>query len=147
MYNDDTDMLFPSRVIPTLRDLRGDGWANLIDEVEDQPPDALDHLGFVLMMIKLGGCTSCHAEFLPGNARLLVMRSTNHPAVPRGGQGVAKQIYCCPGGDGGLSQSAAGCITEVARGSALFANSSHFLAFQSDHPPTVLRFVNSRDCP
>lgn len=62
MFDDDTDMLFPSQVIPTLRDLRGEGWANLIDEVNDKPPDALDHLGFVLLMIKLGGCTSCHAD-------------------------------------------------------------------------------------
>jgi hypothetical protein len=62
MYNDDTDMLFPSRVIPLLRDLRGEKWDSLIDKVQDQPPDALDHLGFVLMMIKLGGCTSCHAD-------------------------------------------------------------------------------------
>ena len=62
MYHEDTDMLFPSRVIPKLRDLRGEGWNGLIDQVKNQPPEAVDHLGFVLLMIKLGGCTSCHAD-------------------------------------------------------------------------------------
>lgn len=62
MYNDDTDMLFPSRVIPSLQGLRGQNWDGLLEQVKDQPPESLDHLGFVLMMIKLGGCTSCHAD-------------------------------------------------------------------------------------
>jgi hypothetical protein len=62
MYHEDTDMLFPSRVIPKLHELRGRGWKSLVDQVQQQPPEALDHLGFVLMMIKLGGCTTCHAD-------------------------------------------------------------------------------------
>lgn len=62
MYNSDTDLLFPPRVIPTLRDLRGKEWRDLIDRVLEQDPTALDRLAFVLFMVRLGGCTSCQAD-------------------------------------------------------------------------------------
>ena len=62
MYNNDTELLFPSRVIPELRDLRGAQWAALVDRVADLPHDDRDHLAFVLMMIRLGSCTSCNAD-------------------------------------------------------------------------------------
>ena len=55
-------MLFPSRVIPKLRDLRGKTWNNLIEKLAAKEPLDPDHLAFVLMMIQLGGCSSCHAD-------------------------------------------------------------------------------------
>jgi hypothetical protein len=66
MYNDDTEILFPSRVITTLRTLRGGDWNHLIDKVEPTTPSSHEHLAFVLMMIKLGGCTSCNADSFRG---------------------------------------------------------------------------------
>ncbi|MDX1436788.1 MAG: hypothetical protein R3335_08260 [Anaerolineales bacterium] len=62
MYNPDTDMLFPARAIPELKDLRDDRWAELVEGVLGSSEDSLDHLGFTLLMIKLGGCASCHAD-------------------------------------------------------------------------------------
>jgi hypothetical protein len=62
MYNIDTDLLFPPRVIPALRSLRGPAWRELIDRVMEQEPAGLDRLAFVLLMIRLGGCISCHAD-------------------------------------------------------------------------------------
>lgn len=62
MYNSDTDLLFPPRVIPTLRNLRGESWRNLIDHVLNLEPTDLDRLAFILLMIRLGGCTSCQAD-------------------------------------------------------------------------------------
>jgi hypothetical protein len=62
VYNNDTDMLFPSRVIPKLKDLRGKKWDELIAQVEKAATLDPDHLAFVLMMIQLGGCSSCHAD-------------------------------------------------------------------------------------
>ncbi|MGZ6347452.1 MAG: hypothetical protein ACXWNC_07810 [Anaerolineales bacterium] len=62
MYNSDTELLFPSRVISSLRALRGTEWRDLIDHVNTQPPQSPDHLAFVLMMIRLGGCVSCNAD-------------------------------------------------------------------------------------
>lgn len=62
MYNPDTELLFPSRVIPILGDQRGKTWQNLVARVSTQEPDALDHLAFVLMMVRLGGCSTCHSD-------------------------------------------------------------------------------------
>ncbi len=62
MYNSDTEMLFPSRVIPTLRDLRGEAWQSLVDRAAELDQADPEHLAFVLLMIKLGNCTACHAD-------------------------------------------------------------------------------------
>jgi hypothetical protein len=62
MYNSDTELLFPSRVISSLRNLRGEEWKQLVDRVQGSPTDSLDHLAFVLLMVRLGGCVSCNAD-------------------------------------------------------------------------------------
>jgi len=73
MANPDTEFLFPPRVIPTLRLLRGEKWQALVDRaVQGGPavlvepaaagPLSLDRLAFVLLMVRLAGCTTCHAS-------------------------------------------------------------------------------------
>jgi len=62
MYNSDTELLFPSRVIPSLSAMRSDEWQALVNKVYALPPDNPEHLAFVLMMIRLGGCISCNAD-------------------------------------------------------------------------------------
>jgi len=62
MYNEDTDVLFPPRVIPHLRNLRGEEWQELVDQVRLLEGNAPDRLAFVLLMVRLGGCTSCQAD-------------------------------------------------------------------------------------
>jgi hypothetical protein len=62
MLSNDTDFLFPPKIIPTLRDLRGDDWRRLVDHVVEVPADALERLAFVLMMVRLAGCLTCQAD-------------------------------------------------------------------------------------
>ena len=62
MYNNDTELLFPPRVISTLRSLRGEGWRDLVDRVLRAETAERERLDFVLMMVRLGGCVSCHAD-------------------------------------------------------------------------------------
>lgn len=62
MYNADTELLFPSRVIPLLANMKGAAWRDLIDRVENAPSDSPEHLAFVLLMVRLGGCVSCNAD-------------------------------------------------------------------------------------
>jgi hypothetical protein len=63
MYNPDTEILFPERVIPTLRPLRTDEWSKLIDQIFDESRQPnLDRTAFVLMMVKLCGCSGCNAD-------------------------------------------------------------------------------------
>jgi hypothetical protein len=65
------ELFFPARLIPTLRDLRGEKWRQLVDQVSRLPDTHPDTLAFVLMMIKLGPCMKCHSNnfrFLRGCA-------------------------------------------------------------------------------
>jgi hypothetical protein len=58
----DAEILFPARVIPLLRSLRGSVWRELVDRVAAQDPGSLDKQAFTLMMIRLDGCLTCHAN-------------------------------------------------------------------------------------
>ena len=62
MYHSDTEILFPMRVAPALRDLRGHRWRRLVDRAAQAPDSALDQLAFSLMMIRLAGCLTCHPD-------------------------------------------------------------------------------------
>lgn len=57
-----TEMLFPPRVIPKLRDLRGKAWQKLIDRISTLPEMHPDKLALMLMMIQLDGCLNCDAD-------------------------------------------------------------------------------------
>ncbi len=62
MYQSDTEMLFPTRVIPTLKHLRGRVWHDLVEKVAERPDGDEATLAFGLMMIRLNGCLNCHAD-------------------------------------------------------------------------------------
>ncbi|GAB4570434.1 MAG: hypothetical protein Kow0077_04530 [Anaerolineae bacterium] len=62
LYQADTDMLFPPRVIPSLADLRGPEWKSLVDHVASLPHHHPELLGFMLMMVRIDGCLSCQAD-------------------------------------------------------------------------------------
>lgn len=61
MYQADAELLFPARVIPTLKGLRGARWDELVCLVCEQPEGSLEELGFSLMMIRIAGCMTCHS--------------------------------------------------------------------------------------
>lgn len=54
------ELLFPPRLILSLRDLRGPEWAALVQSVAKLPETDPDSLAFSLMMIRLDGCVKCH---------------------------------------------------------------------------------------
>ncbi len=51
MYNSDTELLFPMRIIPALGTMRSEEWQQLIAELSANPAEKTDHLAFVLMMV------------------------------------------------------------------------------------------------
>lgn len=57
------ELFFPAYLIPSLRDLRGDAWRQLVDRVATLPDTHPDSLAFVLMMINLGDCMKCHSNY------------------------------------------------------------------------------------
>lgn len=59
----DSEILFPARSIPELRDARpGIAWHKLIDRLSHAPETSEDVLAFSLMMIKLGNCLTCDLD-------------------------------------------------------------------------------------
>ena len=54
------ELLFPPRLIASLRDLRGPEWAAQVERVAKLPEIDPDSLAFSLMMIRLDGCVKCH---------------------------------------------------------------------------------------
>ena len=58
----ESEILFPSRCIPQLRNLRESGWAKLIDHIAALPDGHEDVLGFSLMVIRLGSCLTCDLD-------------------------------------------------------------------------------------
>ena len=62
MVNSDTEVLFPSRVIPSLRALHGEEWARLVDYIQSAEAAPIERHAFALMMVRMCGCASCNAD-------------------------------------------------------------------------------------
>ena len=62
MNNPDTELLFPMRVIPSLRDQRGEDWSNLVDQIITLPEWDFSKIAFSAMVMKLAGCMGCSAD-------------------------------------------------------------------------------------
>ena len=62
MYNPDTEVLFPLRVLPMLQSLHGDEWRHLIDHISSGESLPVERYAFVLMMVRMCGCAGCNAD-------------------------------------------------------------------------------------
>src|SRR3954468_21291595 len=56
------ELMFPHYVIPSLRELRGPEWQNLVDQVLAVPESNEQSLAFVLMMVRMNGCMACETD-------------------------------------------------------------------------------------
>jgi hypothetical protein len=54
------ELIFPPRLMHSLRDLRGPEWAALVERVAKLPETDPESLAFTMMMIRLDGCVKCH---------------------------------------------------------------------------------------
>lgn len=61
MYTDN-ELLFPHYVIPTLKNLRGPAWAQLVERVAPLPENHEEKLAFMLLMIRVNGCINCETD-------------------------------------------------------------------------------------
>lgn len=57
-----TEILFPTHVIPALRDAAGVEWRRLVDKVTPLDETDPESLAFSLMMIRLDGCMECETD-------------------------------------------------------------------------------------
>ena len=62
MYNPETDLVFPPRVIQALSTERGTAWQNLVTTVQESGRNSLDETAFVLIMARMNACSTCNAD-------------------------------------------------------------------------------------
>ncbi len=62
MYQSDTEILFPMRAAPKLRDLRGRTWQATVDRACNSEDASQEQLALTLVMIRLAGCLTCHPD-------------------------------------------------------------------------------------
>jgi hypothetical protein len=62
LYQEDSELLFPARVVASLRHTRGNAWRVLVERVMQCQETDPDLLAFSLLMIRLDGCMTCHAD-------------------------------------------------------------------------------------
>jgi len=58
----DSEILFPPRCIPQLRNLRESEWRELVDRIVALSDGHEDVLAFSLMIIRLGSCLTCDLD-------------------------------------------------------------------------------------
>ena len=56
------ELLFTPRLIPSLKDLRGEEWQTLVRTLADLPETHPDALAFAVMMIELDNCLNCEMD-------------------------------------------------------------------------------------
>jgi hypothetical protein len=61
-YNEDTEMIFPMRVSPKLKALRGEEWGALVERVIHSSEASIEQLAFTLLLVRLSGCLTCHSD-------------------------------------------------------------------------------------
>ena len=62
MYNPDTDLIFPPRVIPALSNERSSAWKDLVAHAQKSGSDSPEKVAFILMMARLNNCATCNAD-------------------------------------------------------------------------------------
>ena len=76
MQSPTIDMLFPSRAIEPLLTLRGKRWEELISKLIELEPTNIERIAFVLLMVRIGGCTSCQSDSFRAMKGCLACSST-----------------------------------------------------------------------
>jgi hypothetical protein len=62
MFNSDTELLFPLRVLPEIKGIRSETWAKMVDQASDSKSHLIDQLAMELMLVKLAGCVNCDSD-------------------------------------------------------------------------------------
>ncbi len=62
MFNPDTELFFPMRVIPLLGTIRGEEWRGLIGKVTQPDASEVEPAAISLMLVRLCGCVNCNVD-------------------------------------------------------------------------------------
>lgn len=62
MTKNETELLFPATIIPSLINLRGEQWQLLVKEIGLSKPDSIEIMAFTLTMVRIGNCVFCNSD-------------------------------------------------------------------------------------
>lgn len=62
MHNQDTEIIFPSRVIPSLMNIRGKDWSDFIEKITSSKTTDSELVAFTLMVCRMSSCSSCSSD-------------------------------------------------------------------------------------
>lgn len=57
-----TELIFPPRLISSLRELRDPKWSQLVDRIDSLESTHIDRLAFELLIVRWSGCVNCQAD-------------------------------------------------------------------------------------
>jgi predicted peroxiredoxin len=62
MFNSEAEIVFPLRILPSLRQIRGESWTKLVDQITHHGSVIDDKLAMELIMVRLAGCINCDSD-------------------------------------------------------------------------------------
>ena len=62
MVTSNTELIFPPKLIPSLRDFRDTSWAQLVDRIGGLERSHPERLAFELLIVRWCGCINCQAD-------------------------------------------------------------------------------------
>ncbi|HEY60822.1 MAG TPA: hypothetical protein G4N92_09115 [Anaerolineae bacterium] len=62
MHNQDTELVFPLRVLPMLRSFRGEKWRQIIDKVISGDANIIEETAISMVMMDVTGCLTCNSD-------------------------------------------------------------------------------------
>jgi hypothetical protein len=62
MENCGPDLLFPTSVIPLIKESRGAIWESLVNDIISTEPDSLEITAFTLLMVRINNCIFCNTD-------------------------------------------------------------------------------------
>ncbi len=92
MYNEDTELLYPLRVTPAIRDLHGAEWRRAAEKAYKAGPEGQDAVVFVLAMARVNGCHNCNADSFRAMKGCTECSQDNVRRFRGGEKGLLKQI-------------------------------------------------------
>lgn len=62
IYNSNAEILFPLRLLPEVKVVRGESWTQLIDLISAANSQTIDRLAMELLLVRLAGCMNCDSD-------------------------------------------------------------------------------------
>ena len=62
MFNSEAELLFPLRLLPEIKGIRGETWAKMVDQASAPTSQLIDQLAMELLLVRMVGCVNCDSD-------------------------------------------------------------------------------------